>query len=402
MLNVFRGLSLIVTCIFLQQQLSAARPVAVVPFELSGSYVVINARINGSKPLSFIFDTGVRSTILTHLDADDQVSLTTGRSVPVVGLGTGVDVMGLIRERNTLSLGKIQFDNRVVMVLEDDVLQLSELNGRKINGLLGVDLLQDYVVEINYSRRKLIFYDTATYQRPSKYHTRELIVENNKLYLPMTLFDSSMKIRKIKMFIDTGALLNAWFLTVHNNANGIQGPKIYARIGSGFNGDVNGYLAHIPRICLDEFCFDRPIVAFPDSAVVSEVIRRSDRDGTIGSELLARFNLVFDVQRKQLHFKPNSFFKAPFNYNIAGIELIQSQPPLPGFEVTAVWRDSPAGKAGVKVGDQLIGINNESVFLLSLSTIRGYFQKSSRQPMLLVLLREGRRVEVELDMRERL
>ena len=214
----------------------------------------------------------------------------------------------------------------------------------------------------------------------------------------MTLFDSSMKIRRIKMFIDTGALLNAWFLTVHNNANDIQGTKIYARIGSGFNGDVNGYLAHIPRICLDEFCFDRPIVAFPDSAVVSEVIRRSDRDGTIGSELLARFNLVFDVQRRQLHFKPNSFFKAPFNYNIAGIELIQSQPPLPGFEVTAVWRDSPAARAGVKEGDQLIGINNESVFLLSLSTIRGYFQKASRRPLQLVLLREGRRVEVELDM----
>lgn len=395
---IFVGMWMVTTF----QHLQAARPVAAVPFELSGSYVVIRARINDSKPLSFIFDTGVRNTILTHLDSTDQVSLTSGRNIPVIGLGSGLEVMGIVSEQNTLSVGKIKFDNRVVMVLEEDVLRLSELNGRVINGLIGADLLQGYVVEVNYSRRKILFYDTATYQRPAKFHTRELIVENNKLYLPMTLFDSSMKIRRIKMFIDTGALLNAWFLTVNNNSNDIQGPKIYARIGSGFNGDVNGYLAHIPRICLDEFCFDRPIVAFPDSAVVSEVIRRSDRDGTIGSELLSRFNLVFDLHRKQLHFRPNSFFKAPFVYNIAGIELVQSQPPLPGFEVTAVWHDSPAERAGVKVGDELIGINNEIVFALTLSNIRGIFQKPSRQPMQLVLMRDGQRLEVEVDMKDRL
>lgn len=402
MYNNIRIILAAVWCISLLQAVSATRPVASVPFELSGSYVVVNARINGSEPLSFIFDTGVRSTILTTLDATAQLSLTTGRNVPVIGLGTGLELMGLISENNSLSLGKIRFDNRVVMVLEEDVLQLSEMNGRKINGLLGVDILQGYVVEVNYSRRKLLFYDTASYQRPPKYHTREMIVENNKLYLPMTLFDSSMKIRRIKMFIDTGALLNAWFLTATKNTGEIKGPKVYARIGAGFSGDVNGYLTHIPRICIDEFCFERPIVAFPDSAVVSEVIRRSDRDGTIGSELLSRFNLVFDLQRKQVHFTPNSYFKAPFVYNIAGIEIIQSQPPLPGFEVTAVWRDSPAERAGVKAGDKLIGINNEVVFALTLSNIRGIFQKSSRQPMYLLLMRDGQRVEVEVDMKDRL
>jgi hypothetical protein len=380
----------------------AARPVAVVPFELSGSYVVVKASINGSAPLSFIFDTGVRNTIITHLDADDQVLLTTSRSVPVFGLGSGVEAMGLVSEHNTLGVGKLSFTNRVVMVLEEDVLQLSELNGRKINGLLGVDVMQGHVVEVNYSRRKILFYDSASYQVPANYHSRELLVENNKLYLPMTLFDSSMKLRRIKMFIDTGALLNAWFLTVTNNVDEIKGPKIYARIGSGFNGEVNGYLAHIPRICLGDYCFDRPIVAFPDSAVIAEVIRRSDRDGTIGSELLARFNLVFDLHRRQIHFRPNSYFKLPFVYNVAGIELIQSQPPLPGYEITAVWRDSPAERAGVLPGDQLIGINNETVFTLNLSAIRGIFQKPSRRPMQLLLMRNGTRVEVEVDMRERL
>lgn len=382
--------------------LHAARPVATIPFELSGSYAVVRMSINGSEPLSFIFDTGVRNTIITHLNDTDNLSLKEGREVPVMGLGTGLEVKGLVSDGNMLHLGKLSMNNRQVMVLDEDILHLSELNGRKINGLIGVDVLQEYVVEVNYTRRKLIFYDTASFRPPDNFASRDLIIENNKLYLPMTLFDSSMKLRTIKMFIDTGALLNAWFLTVNNNAEDIPGPKVYARIGSGFNGDVNGYLARIPRLCLEEYCFDHPIVAFPDSAVVAEVIRRSDRDGTIGSELLSRFNLIFDLHRKKLHFRANSYFKAPFVYNIAGMELIQAQPPFPGYEVSAVWKDSPACKAGIKVGDQLIGINNLSVFNLSLTDVRGLLQKPSRVPLSIMYLRSGKQMQAELDMRNRL
>ena len=43
------------------------RPVASVPFEMVGSFVVINVSVNGSGRLRFILDTGVRNTIITEL-----------------------------------------------------------------------------------------------------------------------------------------------------------------------------------------------------------------------------------------------------------------------------------------------------------------------------------------------
>lgn len=383
-------------------EILAVRPVASLPFQLSGSYVIVEASINGSTPLSFIFDTGVRHTIITHLEPNEQVSLATGREVPVVGLGPGAGVKGLLSDHNELKMGKIRFSERVVMVLQDDILQLSELNGRKLNGLLGVDLMRDYVVEVNYSRKKLYFYDTTTFVAPARYSSRALIVENNKLYLPMTLFDWSMKIRPIKMFIDTGALLNAWFLTTDTGSASVSNSRVEAFIGSGFGGDIEGYLTRIPRICIGEYCFDRPVVAFPDSSVVAEVIRRSDRDGTIGSELLSRFNLIFDLKNKQLYFKPNGYFKAPFVYNVAGIELKQLHSALGGFEVARVWENSPAAHAGILPGDQLLGVNNENIYDLSLTRIRGIFQKPSRFPMQLILLREGKRIVIPVDMTDRL
>ena len=60
----------------------------------------------------------------------------------------------------------------------------------------------------------------------------------------------------------------------------------------------------------------------------------SDRDGTIGSGFLRRFNLIFDYRRRNLYFKKNSGFKQPSRYNIAGVEIVQSFNYIPQTEVT--------------------------------------------------------------------
>ena len=45
-----------------------------------------------------------------------------------------------------------------------------------------------------------------------------------------------------------------------------------------------------------------------------------DRNGSVGGEVLKRFNMVFDYPNNKLHLK-NANFKNPFQYNLAGIEL---------------------------------------------------------------------------------
>ena len=381
---------------------ASGRPVANIPFEISGSYIVINLKINNSTPLNLILDTGVRNTIITELQPDDSLSVSVSRKQSVLGLGQGQDAQAMVSDFNTISLGKLHLRNKSVFILEKDIFGLSQHNGRKINGLAGLDILKDYVVLVDYTNRRLKFYDPNTFVPPAKFGSRPILMENNKVYIQLNLLDPDAKIRMIKMLLDTGAQLTAWFQTVKTNSTPIPEKRVHARIGEGFSGEIFGYLARIPMICLDQFCFKNPIVVFPDSATINEVIRRSDRDGTIGSELLSRFDYYLDFRNNKIYFRPNYLFKSDFRYNIAGIEIMQTMYPFPRFEVTHVWKDSPAEKAGIIPGDILLEINSLKTFGYALNEIREIFRTRSKSHLRMLIQRDDRELVVEVDMTDKL
>lgn len=386
--------------LFTMYQNAGARSalVASVPFEMAGSYIIVQARINKTTPLNFIFDTGVRNTIITELHKEDDISLNFSEKRIIQGLGQGNTVSSLKSDSNDITLGKLTLPDKTIYVLEEDIFALSENNGRKINGLLGVDLIQSYVVQIDYTRHRIHFYEKKSFIPPSGYSYKPLVVENNKMYMHLTLLDLNAKIRTIKMLIDTGAQLNAWFQTVRTNAAEIPEKRVHARVGQGFSGEIYGYLARIPRICIEQFCITNPIVIFPDSSMIASIMKNSDRDGTIGSELLCRFNIFIDYQSKSIYFKPNRNFKAKFKYNIAGIEIKQSHESALLYEVTNIWTGSPAEKAGLQAGDLLLEINGNKSFMLNLYEIRGIFQKSSKMPMTLLVERNNEILLLKVEM----
>lgn len=374
--------------------------VASIPIELAGSYIIINTTINNSTPLRLMFDTGVRNTIITELRAADSVDLKPGILKSIQGLGSGRMVSSYVSENNIIQYGKFTLTGKTVYLLEEDILGLSHHIGLNVNGIAGIDLIRDYITEIDYTRKRMNLYRHEHFQIPKRYIYKPLIVENSKLYISLTLLDDSAHIRNIKMLLDTGAMLNAWFQTVRSDAAEIPERRVYARIGEGFSGELRGYMARIPQLCFDKYCFHKPVVVFPDSATISGIISRSDRDGTIGNELLSRFNLIVDIRNKALYLKPNHKFNDRFSYNVAGIEVIQSDGILPVYEIATIWKDSPAEKAGLQTGDVLIEIKGFKTFTLKLSEIRGFFQQISGQPLHVVVNRNQELMDFHVDMRD--
>jgi hypothetical protein len=382
---------------------AGSKPVASIPFEMVGSYVVVPVRINQSSSLRFILDSGVRNTIVTELLPGDSLSLSFQNSRDLQGLGRGNSLNAYVSDGNTLKLGrKLQFDNKTVYVLKEDVFNLSRQTGSKINGLIGSDFFDNYVVEIDYSSKRLRFYEPENMVVPKGYGVMPMTIEKQKMYIHLSVLETDSARRSIKMLIDTGAELSAWFQTLTNKAITIPEKSIHGRIGEGLSGEVTGIFARVPQICIANFCVKDPIVAFPDSAAISEIVRTSDREGTIGSQLLKRFNLIIDTFNKKFYFKPNSSFNKPFVYNIAGIEIAQTLAFFPQIEVINVWKGSPAERAGVKVGDVITEINFEKVFTMTLSDVRGYFEKSSVKPLKIVVRRGDATHDFEIDIKAKI
>lgn len=372
-----------------------------IPFEMVGSYVVINVKINNSSPLNLILDSGIRNTIITELEPSDKISLNFSDVKDMMGLGGGSVLEAFTSNFNTLKIGKLKFQNKTVYVLKNDVFNLSKHSGTKINGLIGVDFFQDHTVEIDYSSRRVRFYESETFEAPKGYGMLPITVESQKMFVELSVIESDSTRKQVKMLMDTGAELNAWFQTSTKESVKIPPKWVQGTIGEGLNGIITGKYSHIPQICFGDFCLRNAIVSFPDSATITGIVSNSKRDGTVGSQLLSRFNLFIDYKQRKFYFKPNSNFKKPYTYNVAGIEIIQYSPLIPVIEVMDVWSNSPAAHAGVKRDDQIIEINGNRAFQMSIGEIRRIFETPSKHSLNLTLKREKEEVTVKIDMRDK-
>jgi len=234
---------------------------------------------------------------------------------------------------------------------------------------------------------------------PKGYGVMPMTLQRQKMYIHLSVLETDSARQTIKMLIDTGAELTAWFETLTNKAVNIPEKSIRGRIGEGLSGEINGVFARVQQLCIADFCVKDPIVAFPDSAAISQIARTSDRDGTIGGQLLNRFNLIIDTHNRKFYFKPNSTFKNPFTYNIAGIEVAHTSGLFPQVEVIHVWKDSPAERAGIQVGDLISEINFQRLSEISIAEVRHYFQKPSKNPLKMLVERNGSYKKLELEMK---
>ena len=374
------------------------KPVASIPFEMVGTYVVIKVRVNNSSPLNLILDSGIRNTLITELMPGDNITLNYSDVKELMGLGGGDHLEAYTSSYNTLNIGKIKLEPKTVFVLKQDVFNLSKHTGYKLNGLVGVDFFQDYVVEINYNTNRLKFYDSKTFIEPVGYEKLPINIEGKKMFINLLVQEQDSTKRKLNMLIDTGAELAAWFQTFKENSLKMPEKGIRATIGQGLNGEIVGKINRIQNICFGKYCIENAIVAFPDSSCINKIIEKSDRDGTVGSQLLSRFNCFIDYQNKQFYFKPNVNFDKTFGYNIAGIEVTQILPFIPQTEVWMVWENSPAEEAGVKVGDQIVEVNGEKAFNMTVNELKKLFETPAKKPLKIKVLRDNTELEMEMDM----
>jgi len=373
-----------------------------VPFEMVGSYVVITVRINDSSPLNLILDSGVKNTIITELQTGDHITLNYSDVKDLMGLGGGNHIDAYISNYNTLRVGRLKMQYKTVYVLQENVFNLSKHTGTKINGLLGADFLQDYTVEIDYSNKRVRFYEPTPFDPPKGYETLPIKIEAQKLFVNLAVLNPDSTRRQVKMLIDTGAELNAWFLT--SDSSNVKLPRkwIQGTIGEGLNGIISGKYGRIPEINVGNFTLKKPIVSFPDSSSVAQILANSKRDGTIGSLMLSRFNLFIDYNNKKLYFKPNWTFNSTYTYNVAGIEIVQLSQFFPVTEVLSVWENSPASRAGVKPSDRLVEVNGNSAYKMTINEIRKIFETPSDRPLKLLLMRGEKEIEVSIDIKDKI
>lgn len=130
-------------------------------FVLPGQYVrhliFLNVRVNGREPLPFVLDTGTDRSVLSskYLDRAGIRRRGPGNSVlRAYGLSGEIPDISTVLV-DSLSFAGFSFRRREITSFDLSGILVGE--GVEIAGLLGVDLLQNFVVWIDFSRHRVAF-----------------------------------------------------------------------------------------------------------------------------------------------------------------------------------------------------------------------------------------------------
>ena len=95
----------------------------------------------------------------------------------------------------------------------------------------------------------------------------------------------------------------------------------------------------------------------------------SEYAGVIGTEILRKFKVIFDYTRRRIIFERNSHFEEQLEYDMSGMSLRAYGNDFRIFKIHQVLGDSPAGEAGLRVGDIIQRINSIPASRLTLEQI---------------------------------
>ncbi|MDP3352383.1 MAG: retropepsin-like aspartic protease, partial [Flavobacteriaceae bacterium] len=181
-------------------------------FKLNSNLIIIPIEING-KTLSFILDSGVSSTVLFNLTASDSLQLKNVEKITLQGLGEGDDVEALLSRSNHFRIKNIQNQNQNLYIIINAKIDLSAKLGETIHGIIGYDLLKDFIIQIDYQKKQLHFYDPAqyVYKNCRKCEVFDLEFNKRKPYINanVAIFENQHPF-PVKLLVDSGGSDALW------------------------------------------------------------------------------------------------------------------------------------------------------------------------------------------------
>jgi predicted aspartyl protease len=366
---------------------------AKIPFELYANLIVIKLKIDNADTLNFILDTGVSSFILTDPSLSKKINLKYVRDVKIKGAGNEEFVTGKVSVGHTLRFGFVQIDNASIVALDKDILQLSEYMGIPIHGIFGHDLFERFVVNINFSSKNIHLTEHKYFKEFKRDGEKyPLVVTQSKPYIEASAIAQKNAVyMPLRLVIDTGAGHALMLNTQENTAIHLPDKVIRANLGRGLNGSIDGHIGRIEKFKLGKYEFNDVLASFPDSLSFSTKFSElpgNIRQGSIGGELLRRFVITFNYKEGYIKLKPlKAKSRETFEHDMSGMEVRAQGKYLDKFMVTYISPGSQADKAGVKVGDQIMFLNNKNFKNLNINDIYNQLSKKEGHGIELFLRR---------------
>jgi aspartyl protease len=326
-------------------QRGAAAAVSI-PFELATHHVIVKAQVNGSRPLSFLLDTGANVAIV-RMDTARELGLSLHGNVNARGAGAGTQAGSRVSNAAWSLVGLEGFSQPVAFALP--LPELPASLGRHIDGIIGGEFIGQFVLEVDYQARRLTLHDRKTFVYRGSGQTLPIeFTSNGHPVVQATVTPLNRAPIAHRFLLDLGSgqalVLHSPF-AAEQRLPGPESNTIPAIGGYGAGGRVAGRLGRVAALQIGTFTIGSPITLFLEDTGGSFADR--SLAGNIGAQIASRFRMFLDYAGRRIILEPSPAYAEPFDRAFSGLAVRAEGPDYRTFRVREVLENSPAADAGL-------------------------------------------------------
>jgi len=348
-----------------------------VPFQLVNNHIYADGTIDG-KPAHFLVDTG-GANIVTPAAAD-RLGLKGEGKLAAGGVGDEQVDLALAHARE-VRLGGAVLERPVFYVI--DMGALGPVEGVVSDGLVGFEMFRRFRVTVDYAAHVLTLTDPAKFTPPPGAHVVPFDLAER-----IPVITGELDGFPVRISVDTGSrsslTLHSPFVREHDLVKkydaapervtgwGVGGPSKArpARLGTLEIGDLA-----IKDIAGDIVTGDKGAFANPDLSA------------NMGGGVLKRFRVTFDYDARKMYLEPNADFAKADPFDRSGMWILTDGDAL---KIVSLAPQGAAEKAGLKVGDRIVGIGGEAIAAHTIGEWRVRFAEQSAGTRVPLRLSDGK------------
>lgn len=336
-------------------------------FDYDDARLWVQTRIGTSKEQHwFVLDTGAASHAL-----DEAVAARAGFHAANAGkwggAGSGESSVGAVDDVE-LHAGDVPVHASHANTLPLETL-LADTSGRHVGGVIGAPLFARYVVDIDFENHVVCLHDPASYRYTGPGQHVAVALSDGLPLAGGTLTLPDGRALGMRVLLDLGAkstlLVAEPFIDRHRLRSAFPSAQV-SRLGAGLGGPTRYAFARTVRVAVDGVGIDHAIAGLS----VDGTLKATWYDALLGADFLSRFRVIFDLPHKQVIFVPRRKALAAAEFDMSGVFVRATGAELQRFLIDEVRTDSPAAKAGLRAGDEIVSIDDVATPSMHLGDLR--------------------------------
>lgn len=366
-------------------------------FQNESNLIVIPIIVNGKGPHNFILDTGSESGMVFDKWIIGAHNLIDARTVPIYSRDGNKVTDLLVANDVEIDFKGVQGRQQSMLVFQENDLDIQNALGVEALGVMGSELFNRFIVEVNYEKESIRLYEPSSFKVPKGFKKVDIEVRDLRPFINVKLKQKGSAATRVNLLIDTGAS-SALFLDAENNDNlTVPEKSIQHTVGSGLTGNIYGKVGRVKSLKLGKFKFKKVVASYPENWQIRKEVKGEEgsliRYGTIGSDILSRFTVIYDHFNEVMYLKKNNTYKEAFKFNTMGLRVIAKGDQLDQYYINEIIPSSPASKLNFQLGDEIIAINGRPIFFYKYSEINTLLRAQPRTRTTIIIRRDGQLIK---------